>query len=154
MDIKSQLKEMIIGELKLVNVTPEQTMLVEASWEEIEPLAPRVGEAFYGRFFDREPETRSLFSTDIAEQGTLFMSMLGVAVKMAGELETIGPLIADLGRRHERYGVTARYYQSFREALLDTFAYVLGGAFTPQVREAWAELVSTLSARMLAVGEG
>jgi len=128
-------------------------MLVEASWEEIEPLAPRVGEAFYLRFFSRHPETRSLFSTDPAEQGKLLMSMLGVAVKMAGELDAIGPLIADLGRRHKRYGVTAGHYESFREALLDTFANVLGGACTPQVREAWAELVNTLSTRMLAVSE-
>jgi hemoglobin-like flavoprotein len=125
-------------------MTPEQVLLVQASWEELEPLSAKLGEVFYERLFKRVPEARALFSQSPQEQGIALMAMLGVAVNMLDRLDRIDPLMRTLGALHAARGVKLSHVAPFREALLETLGYVLGPAFTGQVREAWGEMFDSL----------
>ena len=129
-------------------LTAEQILLVQASWEQLEPLAAKLGEVFYNRLFEQLPETKPLFSRDTREQGIALMSMLGVAVNMLDRLESIDPLMKTLGQRHEIRGVKPEMVEPFREVLLDTLSVVLGKACTEQVRDAWEAMFNTLARKM------
>lgn len=129
-------------------MTPEQILLVQATWAEIEPLADKLGERFYTKLFERLPESRPLFSTDAREQGAALMSMLGIAVNMLDRLDSIDPTMKILGKQHDRRGVHHDYFPLFRDTLLETLQYVLGPAYSEQVREAWMAMLDTLAAKM------
>lgn len=126
----------------------EQIMLVQSSWEEVAPMAGKLGELFYKRVFELDPSIKELFPDDERRQGEIFMSMFAGAVEMLFHLDTLEPSVRDLGRRHNGYGTRPEHYQTFRVALLWTLERVLGEGFTAEVREAW-EVVYDYLARMM-----
>lgn len=123
----------------------EHVMLVQSSWEEVEPLAGKLGELFYRRVFELDPSIKELFPDDPRLQGEIFMSMFGGAVEMLFHLDTLEPSVRDLGRRHRAYGSKPEHYDTFRVALLWTLERVLGEAFTTEVREAWEAVYDYLA---------
>jgi hemoglobin-like flavoprotein len=63
-------------------------------------------------------------------------------------LETIVPVVQDLGRRHATYGVQPSHYDTVASALLWTLGQGLGDAFTPPVKGAWTEAYTLLATVM------
>ena len=57
-------------------------------------------------------------------------------------------------RRHVRYGVQDAHYETVGAALLWTLERGLGEAFTPAVREAWAETYTVLATVMKGATRG
>ena len=58
--------------------------------------------------------------------------------------------IRRLGSRHKSYGVVDAHYATFGAALVAVLEERLGTAFTPQIRAAWIEAWTELSAAMQA----
>jgi hemoglobin-like flavoprotein len=67
------------------------------------------------------------------------MHMISLAVSRLNRLETLIPAVQALGTRHVDYGVKHAHYDTVGAALLWTLEQGLGGDFTPEVKEAWAE---------------
>lgn len=134
-------------------MTPHQITLVQSSWELVKPISEQAATLFYGRLFELDPSLRSLFKGDMSEQGKKLMQTLGVAVASLTKLETILPVVQDLGRRHVDYGVPDQSYQTVGQALLWTLEQGLGEAFTSDLKEAWTETYVTLSRVMLDAAE-
>jgi hemoglobin-like flavoprotein len=63
-------------------------------------------------------------------------------------LDTIVPAVQDLGRRHVKYGVKDKHYDTVGAALLWTLEQGLGDAFTPDVKSAWASAYGVLAGTM------
>jgi len=63
--------------------------------------------------------------------------------------EILFPALKELGRRHAGYGTKPEHYSAVGAALLDTFAIYLGGAWTPEVKQAWVEAYGAISSLML-----
>jgi hemoglobin-like flavoprotein len=128
--------------------------LVQDSWTRVEPIADTAATLFYGRLFAVDPTLRPLFpSSDLGEQKKKLMQTLTVAVRGLDRLDQLTPALEALGRRHVGYGVEDSHYDTVGEALLWTLDQGLGAAFTPEVREAWAEtydLVATVMQRAAA----
>ena len=132
-----------------MTLTPEQKQLVRSSWALVRPIQEEAARLFYGRLFETDPSTRSLFAhSDMVRQGRMLMQTINVAVTSLDRLEEIRPAIEGLGRRHAGYGVTDEHYASVGGALLWTLGQGLGEAFTPEVEEAWAETYWTLATIM------
>ena len=53
-----------------------------------------------------------------------------------------------MGARHLDYGVKEEHYATVGTALIDMLSEVLGGKFTPQMREAWLALYGAVEATM------
>ena len=79
--------------------------LVQHSFMRIEPLSMIVGRTFYERLFETHPEIRTLFKGDMEAQGEQLMDMIGAAVAGLDDLETLIPIVQQLGARHRKYGV-------------------------------------------------
>ena len=129
-------------------MTQIQLGLVRASFAQVAQMADAAGGLFYRRLFELDPSLRSLFRSDLQEQGRKLIQMLGMAVAWLDRPDMLLPTIEALGRRHELYGVKPRDYQTVGEALLWTLAKGLGEAFTPEVRGAWIAVFELISSVM------
>lgn len=134
-------------------VTQQQKALVESTWENVRPISDKAAELFYGKLFELEPSVKPLFKTDLQSQGVKLMKTIGLAVNGLKNLDAIVPVVQDLGRRHVGYGVQKQHYATVGEALLWTLEQGLGEAFTPEVKEAWANVYGLLSSVMIEAAE-
>lgn len=130
-------------------MTPEQVELVKSTWKMVLPIAGTAADLFYGKLFELDPDARKLFGDDMAKQKKALMAMIGNAVASLHRIESIVPVIQQLGVRHTGYGVVEAHYATVGEALLWTLEQGLGDAWTPQVKAAWAETYSILSGTMM-----
>lgn len=126
-------------------MTPHQIDLVQKSFAEIKPIAAAAAGLFYDRLFTLDPSLRSMFKGEMTKQGQMLMSMIGAAVAGLRNLETLAPVVRQLGARHVGYGVRTEHYATVGSALLWTLERGLGAKFTPEVRDAWANAYNLLS---------
>lgn len=126
-------------------MTPRQIELVQASFADVKPIAATAADLFYDRLFKLDPNLRSLFRSDMQQQGQMLMSMIGAAVNGLGNLEALAPVVRKLGARHVGYGVRDEHYAVVGAALIWTLEQGLGAKFTPEVREAWTQAYGLLA---------
>ncbi len=126
--------------------------LVQESFEKVKPIAPAAAKIFYDNLFNLDPKLKQLFPNNedaMKVQGNKLMSMLGAAVAGLSNLETLIPILKDLGKRHVEYNVQAFHYVTVGEALLGTLEAGLGEDFTSDVKEAWTVAYGTMSNVMI-----
>jgi hemoglobin-like flavoprotein len=126
-------------------MTPQQIDVVQQSFGEVKPIAAVAADLFYKRLFALDPSLRPMFKGEMTKQGQMLMSMIGAAVSGLRNLETLAPVVRQLGARHAGYGVRTEHYATVGSALMWTLEQGLGAKFTPEVREAWAGAYDLLS---------
>ena len=129
-------------------MTPQQISLVTTSWKQVMPISDTTAELFYGKLFEMNPALKPLFKGDMRAQGKKLMTMITTAVMSLDKLETIVPAVQDLGRRHAKYGVKDKDYDTVAGALLWTLGQGLGAGFTVEVKEAWVVTYTVLANTM------
>ena len=130
-------------------MTPEQITLMQSSFDSLGPLLPTLAARFYEELFGRNPPLRSLFTTEMAEQEMRFTEKLTEIVWAMPRLDDLLSHTRALGARHLAYGVRTADYQAVRDALMAALAAVLGDAFDPDTREAWALAYNLVAETML-----
>jgi hemoglobin-like flavoprotein len=96
-------------------------------------------ESFYQNLFAEAPETRMLFSEDMEAQRRKLLLSLTTIVGALDKPELLNPYLQELGRTHQQYNVTPRYYAVAGQALLKTLADYFGEDWSPQLQIAWTE---------------
>jgi hemoglobin-like flavoprotein len=129
-------------------MTPSDREIVRASFAEVAILPEVAGALFYERLFTLNPDFRTLFKHDMRVQGVKLMSMLDVIVNHLDDPDEILPALREMGERHAGYGVKDADYDAVRDSLLWMLEQVLGEAFTPAVRDAWAVCYEELAQKM------
>lgn len=134
-------------------MTPEQIILVKTTWAQVVPIKEKAAELFYGKLFEMDPAVKPLFKTDTVEQGRKLMMAINTVVNSLDKIDTMVPIIQDMGRRHVGYGVKAQHYDTVGAALLWTLGAGLGPAFTPDVKDAWTTAYTLLATVMKEAAE-
>ena len=129
-------------------MTPKQIELVQSSFQQVVPIAEKAAEIFYTRLFQLDPSLRSLFRTDMKEQGKKLMAAIGAVVGNLKNLDRVVPGVEAMGARHLQYGVKDEHYLTVGAALIDTLEAGLGDSFTEDVREAWIIAYGVLATTM------
>jgi hemoglobin-like flavoprotein len=129
-------------------MTENHKQLVQSTFAKIASISDQAAAMFYARLFEIDPTLRTLFHSNLAEQGRKLMQVLGFAVRGLGDVDRIVPAVEDLARRHVTYGVRAEHYETVGTALLWTLEKGLGEAFTAATREAWTEAYNLLACIM------
>jgi hemoglobin-like flavoprotein len=127
--------------------------LVQSSWKAVEPIAPQAAALFYDNLFAADPKLKPLFKGNMDEQGKKLMQMITAAVNKLTELDTLVPILQNLGKRHGGYGVKDEHYDTVGGALLKTLEQGLGNEFTPAVKHAWAEVYGVMAGVMIAASK-
>jgi hemoglobin-like flavoprotein len=122
---------------------------VQRTFEMIVPMADTFAFMFYQRFFEKDPEARQLFHSDMAGQREKVMEMLALAIRSLDEPEEMIQALGMLGRRHLSYRVQPGHYTSMNEAIIGAMAESLGDQFTSGMRQAWEKALDTLTQIML-----
>ncbi len=129
-------------------MTPEQIQLVKDSWAQVVPIADKAAELFYDKLFELDPEVRPLFKGNMQEQGQKLMATLNIAVNSIDKLDTLTPVLAQMGKRHLDYGVKNEHYDTVGSALIWTLEQGLQENFTNDVKSAWLETYSLVAGTM------
>jgi len=131
-------------------MTPDQIAAVQNSFEKVKPISVQAADLFYNRLFEIAPETKPLFSGDMAEQGRKLMAALATVVESLDRLDAVLPAVKQLAVKHVQWGVKPAHYEKVGAALLWTLEQGLGNDFTPEVKDAWAAAYGALSGVMIA----
>jgi hemoglobin-like flavoprotein len=126
-------------------MTPEQIALVKDSWAKVMPISDKAAELFYGKLFDTYPEVQPYFKGDMQDQGRKLMAMINTAVNGLDNLGPLVPAVQEMGKRHVGYGVKDEDYDKVAVCLLWTLEQGLGDAFTPETKEAWTVMYTTVA---------
>lgn len=122
-----------------------------------------VGKAFFARIFDLAPGAVELFATfkDVPKESRYespafvrharaVISAVDVAVRGLRDLDSLVPVLENLGARHVGYGVAEAHYDVVGRALLETLERALGDdAWTPAAREAWTATWGVVKTTMI-----
>lgn len=131
-------------------MTPEQIALVQESFARVAPIAPQAAAIFYDKLFAADPSLRAMFRGDMAAQGEALMRMIAAAVRTLDQPEHLVPVLRNLGRRHDAYGVKPQHYDTVGGALIATLEQGLGPAFDMPTRAAWVAMYTMVSRTMQA----
>ncbi|MGY9004770.1 MAG: methyl-accepting chemotaxis protein [Alphaproteobacteria bacterium] len=123
--------------------------LVQKTFKMVEPIAETAADLFYTHLFELDPSLRALFKGDMVEQGKKLMTTLKIAVDGLDDLDRLVPVVRVLGLRHLESGVKEAHYATVGAALLWTLEQGLGDAYTPAVKNAWANVYGVLSETMI-----
>jgi len=134
-------------------VKQETIELVQTSWTKVAAMAPQAAALFYQHLFRADPSLQPLFQGNMTQQGKMLMAMIGTAVSQLHELDSLVPVLQELGRRHAGYGVRDSHYPTVGAALLKTLEQGLGAEFTRPVQEAWAEVYEVMTTVMIAAAK-
>jgi len=131
-------------------MTARQKQMVRESFPVIQEVAGPLSQLFYGRLFELQPGLRPMFRHDLASQGRKLMEMLSVIVEHLDRLESLDPVLRELGRRHAGYGVLPQHYATVEQALLWSFGHAMEYEFDDELKGAWRAIITQVSEAMLA----
>jgi hemoglobin-like flavoprotein len=127
-------------------MTPDQILLVRASWSALAARADMLTITFYEKLFHIDPSAASLFTgVDMAAQRKKLAQALAVVVHAVDDPGTLIPALTAMGKRHASYGVEHRHFESVGAALISALADTLGTDFTTDVRDAWAQAYGAIA---------
>ena len=144
-------------------VTAMQKTLVQSSWGRIFPKGSTddqyfaVGKLFFDRIFEVTPAAEGMFpfngedrasSVKFRAHATKVIKTVGVAVAGLDDLESLVPVLKQLGEAHVKYGVIAEHYDLIGAALLWTLEQGLGKEWGPSYLEAWSAVYGVVAATM------
>ena len=130
-------------------MTPEQVDLVRKSFDSMWPMGRDIADLCYGRFFELAPDARELFPSDMERQQIKLMNMIAVLVGSLDERPLFQSLVEHSGRKHAILGIQPSQYVAMGEALMWALERKFGAPFTPELRESWRALYTTVQDEML-----
>ena len=131
-------------------MTSRQIILVQNSWQHIKGMdAIVVGQLFYAKLFESNPELKPLFKTAIPEQSKKLLSMIGYIVVRLDKLDDIIVEIEHLAQRHVRYGIEEKHYDIVGAALIWTLKNGLSKIWNSELEEAWTACYTMLASAMI-----
>ena len=132
-------------------ITIEQINLVKETWGKVVPIADTAASLFYAHLFETSPHLAPMFDgVNLPEQRKKLIKAINLVVVSLEHIETLVPMIREMGARHVGYGVEDAHYGEVGAALLWTLKTGLGDAWSDEAAEAWTRAYQLLSATMIA----
>lgn len=103
---------------------------------------------FYDALFSIAPLVRAMFRGAMPEQRGKLVRMLSLLIDKLDTPDALEAPLAELGKRHHRYGVLPLDYDCVGEALLRTLALRLGEDFDAASKAAWGKVYVFTAATM------
>ena len=123
---------------------------LETSFDLVAPRGDELMEIFYVRLFAAAPAVRPLFAgTDMRRQKGMLLGALVLLRKSLRDLDSIVPVLREMGARHVRYGARPEHYPVVGEVLIASMAEIAGDDWRPEYTAAWATAYGIVSTTML-----
>jgi len=106
--------------------------------------------SFYENLFAAHPEVKRLFAnTNMVEQRKHLIATLVLVIQNLRKPEVLGEALKTLGAKQVGYGTIPQHYPAVGESLLTTFEQYLQQDWTLEIRQAWVDALTTITAMML-----
>lgn len=134
----------------LIRPAPDarQRALVRASWAAAAPMARALVLAMFDRLFERDPTLVPLFERDLGAHAGRVVGMLDRVLSGLDRPDTLLTPLAELGARHQGYGMKPAHLGLLAAAWLDTLSCALAPGFDAERRAAWAATLQWLAQAM------
>lgn len=130
--------------------------IIRQSFNRLAPAASLIGDLFYKRLAETEPDIVLIFGNYFDNNGSKFQvisevvkrhlrSLLSVPVTPGGQKAPIPPAVYQLGQRHAKYAITDLQFTKMKEALLWTLEQILKQDFSPETKDAWSHAYDNLA---------
>ncbi|MGC4020759.1 MAG: globin domain-containing protein [Cyclobacteriaceae bacterium] len=130
-------------------MTKDQINLVEKSWDFVVLNTNEAGMIFYGKLFELDPSLRHLFKGDLTQQSRKLVSMITFIVHKLNNLSEVTADIVALGKRHAKYNVEVKHFDTVALALLQTLELALQEQWDEKMKDAWTTVYKILSGAMI-----
>jgi len=128
--------------------------VLEQSFRRVAPQGERLVARFYERLFEAYPAVKPLFRhTAMAEQRKKLLAAIGLVMQNLRHPQRLEPVLTKLGARHAGYGAQPAHYDAVAQTLLAVLEEFAGPAWTPVVKRAWSEALSSVKTIMLSGAE-
>jgi hemoglobin-like flavoprotein len=129
----------------MLMLTAKQIELVQETWKTITPVSQQMGESFYNRLFQKNPELKPMFKSDPKDQAMKLMFMISYLVHRLGSFDDLKDEIIKLASRHTGYGTKKEHYAAVGDSLLATLKESLGKSWTPETEAAWSDTYTLIA---------
>ena len=107
---------------------------------------------FYSHLFLSHPETRQMFPVSMAHQRDRLFSALGEVVARVDDLDSLVPILEQLGRDHRKFGTLAAHYPAVGASLLATLEH-FDDQWSPELAKDWTEAYTLVADVMIAAAD-
>jgi NAD(P)H-flavin reductase/hemoglobin-like flavoprotein len=107
---------------------------------------------FYSHLFLSHPDTRQMFPVSMAHQRDRLFSALGDVVGRLDDIESVVPVLQQLGRDHRKFGTLAAHYPAVGASLLATLEH-FDRDWSPELAKDWTEAYTLVADVMIAAAE-
>lgn len=126
---------------------------LKESWRNVTAHGDQVPLFFYSTLFLTHPHTREMFPVSMASQRDKLVAALGRVISRVDDLDSVVPVVQQLGRDHRRFGVEPDDYPAVGDALLATLEHFSGPDWTPELARDWAAAYEIVSGVMIAAAK-
>eukprot|EP01125_Pyxidicula_operculata_P003415 TRINITY_DN1418_c0_g1_i2.p1 TRINITY_DN1418_c0_g1~~TRINITY_DN1418_c0_g1_i2.p1 ORF type:complete len:579 (-),score=119.61 TRINITY_DN1418_c0_g1_i2:706-2442(-) len=142
-----------------LKITERQKELLRQSWKKLFELSSMDGinkfiKNFYPTFFKLNPEGQRLFEGETSErQGRALTNILNWVMGNLDNMSSLATVLAQMGGRHQIYGVEEHEYKAFAKATSETFKLCLGDNVDDDALKAWETCILGISELMIEAGK-
>jgi hemoglobin-like flavoprotein len=123
--------------------------VVRDSWRLLKGREMDLGVQFYERLMRTEPLLRSYFRRDIQEHAHQLVQALTFLIQSLPDSDMLADHLAELGARHQSYGVQPEHYGTVCECLIGTVHQLTVKQWDEVTQEAWITLLRWVSYTMI-----
>ncbi len=114
----------------------------------------KLARSFYAILFTEYPHVRDFFPAALDAQRDRLVKAIGYTIDKLEEPDKVLPFLAQLGRDHRKYGVTAEHYVAVGKSLQAALcAYAGTEMWTDEVDRAWTEAIGVIADTMMAAAD-
>jgi NAD(P)H-flavin reductase len=107
---------------------------------------------FYAHLFLSHPETRSMFPVSMAQQRDRLFAALGEVVSRVDDLDSLVPILQQLGRDHRKFGALSAHYPAVGASLLATLEH-FDEDWNDHLAQTWAAAYEVVAKVMIDAAE-
>ncbi|HET6953539.1 MAG TPA: globin domain-containing protein [Acidimicrobiales bacterium] len=126
---------------------------LKKNWNAIAQHGDQVPLYFYSTLFLTHPYTRDMFPVSMAAQRDRLVAALGQVVSRVDDLDSVVPVLRQLGRDHRKFAVVRDHYPAVGEALLATLEHFSGDDWTDRLAADWAAAYGIVAEVMIAAAD-
>ncbi|GAB2720172.1 globin domain-containing protein [Nocardia thraciensis] len=114
----------------------------------------KLARSFYAILFTEHPHVRDFFPAALDAQRDRLVRAIAYTVDRLEEPDRLLPFLAQLGRDHRKYGVTAEHYAAVGKSLQTALCAHAGTElWTDEVERAWNEGIGVIADTMIGAAE-
>lgn len=129
-------------------MTPAQIELVQRAWGKVTALNNTYVQEVYDELFRLAPELSALFPDHPGLPIAKVSETLNTVITSLEQLDALGFIIRDLGRRHQKFNVQSHQFELLKQAMTVVLARRLEGRFTAELADAWSQMYDEIAAIM------